>query len=333
MARIQAKRRGSRDLRPAVFQRNHQVSDSAFKVTLLRTGVPRLKTHGYAYDERLRRGDELYGFGKPLGEDVQAIVQFQRHCDAANGAFTINLTRTKTSEVEPRVYGGYAGSRGARLSSVLWFVYNLRLYPQPDQWWDGSESGFDDALDQFERFGLTWIEDPQSPKPWEMPVHRGQEFADSVREIVGLELERSGYRPAVKLLAGHVPYLYFVKSAPDGTYAFVEMQPAYSLDSNEFTFDVRLQRKASGDPFDFGGRYQQWRMASLGQLAWRARHVDAMGDVPLEEAKSLLWHYADQHELIDQLRDALDKIKQIGITWLEGSDTIVNRDQADKEGA
>ncbi len=301
------------------------MSDSAFKVMLLRTAAPRLKTHGYAYDERLRSDDELYGFGKPLGDDVQAIVQFQRHCDTTNSAFTINLIRTKTSEVEPRVYGGYAGSRGARLSSVLWFVYNLRLYPQPDQWWDGSEAGFDDALDQFERFGLAWIEDPQSPKPWEMPVHRGQEFADSVREIVGPELERSGYRPAVKPLAGNVPYPYFVKSTPDGMYAFVEMQSAYSLDPNEFTFDVRLQRKTSNDPFDFGGRYPQWRMASLGQLARRARHVDAMGDVPFEEAKSLLWHYADRNELIDQLRDALDKIKRIGITWLEGRDTIVDR--------
>jgi hypothetical protein len=294
----------------------------AFEAVLLRVATPRLAACGYAYAEDLCSRDEVYGFGKPLGDDVQAIVQFQRHCDAASGMFTINLIRARMSEIGPHVYGGYAGSRGARLGSVLWFVYNLRLYPQPDHWWTGSEAGFNDALNQFERFGLAWIEDPQSPKPWEMPTHRGQEFAEAVRDIVGPELERSGYRSAVQPLAGNVPYPYFVKLIPYDTYAFVELQSAYSLDLTEFAFDVRLQRKASGDPFDFGGRYQRWRTASLGQLAWRARHVAAVGDVPFEEAKSLMWHYADRSELIDQLRDALDQIKQIGLTWLEGSDTI-----------
>jgi hypothetical protein len=83
-----------------------------------------------------------------------------------------------------------------------------------------------------------------------------------------------------------------------------------------------LQRKPTIDPFDFAGSYRDWRSASLGQLAWRARHAQLVENVPFEEVKSVMWHYADRTELIDRLRDALDKIKQIGLPWLEGESVL-----------
>jgi hypothetical protein len=294
------------------------MNESGFEERLMQGAAPRLKAMGYEYDDRLREGEELFGFRKPLGDDVHAIVQFQRHYHATNAEFTINLIRAKTHEIQPRVYGGYASSRGARLSNMLWFVHNLRLYPQPDHWW----TDLNDALDQLERYGLAWIEDPQAKKPWEMPTHRGQEFAEAVRQVIGPVLERSGYRSELRRLMGDIPYPYFVKDLPDGMYAFVEFQTAYGLDPEHFTFDVRLQRKPTIDPFDFAGGYRDWRNASLGQLAWRARHAESIDNVPFEEVKSVLWQYDDRAELIDQLRDALDKITQIGLPWLEGESVL-----------
>ncbi len=58
---------------------------------------------------------------------------------------------------------------------------------------------------------------------------------------------------------------------PDGTFALIELQAIYSLDPGEFNFDVRLQRRADGDPLDFDGDYGQWRSVSLAQLVWQAR--------------------------------------------------------------
>jgi len=293
-------------------------TSSRFEESLLRVAAPRLKALGYDYDDRLRDGEELFGFRKSLGDDVHAIVQFQRHYQATNDEFTINLIRAKTHELQPRIHGGYAGSCGARLSNVLWFVHSLRLYPQPDHWWNG----LDEALDLLERYGPAWIEDLHAKKPWEMPTHRSQEFAETVRQVIGPAIERSGYRSELRRLMGDIPYPYFVKDLPDGAYAFVEFQVAYGLDPEHFMFDVRLQRKPTIDPLDFAGSYRDWRSASLGQLAWRARHAPSIENVPLEEVKSVMWHYADRAELIDRLRDALDKLKQIGLPWLEGGSVL-----------
>jgi hypothetical protein len=294
------------------------MNKSSFEERLMIGAALRLKALGYEYDDHLREGEELFGFHKPLGDDVYAIVQFQRHYQAVSDEFTINLIRTKTPELQPRIYGGYAGSCGARLSNVLWFVHSLRLYPQPDHWWND----LDEALDLLERYGLAWIEDPLAKKPWEMPAHRGQEFAETVRQVIGPAIARSGYRSELRHLMGGIPYPYFVKDQSDSTYAFVEFQVAYGLDPEHFMFDVRLQRKPTIDPFDFAGSYRDWRSASLGQLAWRARHAQLVENVPLEEVKLVMWHYADRAELIDRLRDALDEIKQIGLPWLEGESVL-----------
>ncbi len=302
-----------------------------FEEALLHMVAPRLKACGYEFDERLREGDELYGFRKSLGGDVHAIVQFQRHRAATHDSFTINLLRVKTEAIQPRVYGGYAGSLGARLSHVWWFVHLARTDPPPNYWWPADEANpleasLSDALNKFEQYGRAWIEDARSKKPWEMPAHRGQEFTAAVKEIVEPEMTRSGFRLESKSLAGNIAYLYFTKSMPDGTSAFVEMQLTYSLYPDEFAFDVQLQRKPTGDPFDLGGDDPRWRAAALSQLAWRSRKGQAIETISPEEAKRLLWHYTDRAELIERLRDASDQIKRIGMAWLEatGSDTIID---------
>ncbi len=270
----------------------------------------RLAKFGYAHDARLSEG-ELSGLSKPLGDDVNAIVQFQRR----GVEWTINLLRVKSAELEPHVYGGYAGALGARLSHVLWFVANVREGDGPDRWWTFDE--LDAALDALIEYGLPWLEDPHAPKPWEMPANRWSEFTTAVLDIAGPELLAQGYRAATQTLAGHFPYPYFVKPLAGGDFALIEFQSTYSLDPTQFSFDVRLQRKASANPLDFGGAYGEWRAASLGQLVWRTCHaVDEAWSV--EAVKSVVWQYADRAELADRLREVLAHVPHIAQPWLEG---------------
>lgn len=288
---------------------------AGFAQLLQQTAGLRLKPLGYEYDTRLQADDELFGFSKRLSnDDVYGVVQFQRHDHAANDDFTINLLRIKAEALQSRSYGGYTDSRGARLSYVVWFVHNLRFYPQPDYWWAATELA--EALDQLENYGVPWLEDTQSKKPWEMPLHHGDGFAKAIQIVVAPELAALGFLSGMQSLAGRYPYPYFVKQLPHGEYAFIEFQSAYSLDPDQFQFDVRLQRKATDNPLDFNGHYHEWRTASLSQLVWRERYAtDAL--LTVEAVQSLLWHYADRVELDDRLREVVAQLKRLGVPWLE----------------
>lgn len=293
-----------------------------FESSLLDQVAPRLKALGYAYDARLRVEDELFGFCKPLGHDVQAVIQFQRQSGVTTDNFTVNLIRTQASEIQPRQYDAGAEAHAARLGYVLWYVYGLRDYPTSDWWWTMSdaaqhEAALRDAAEKIVRYGVPWLEDSAAPKPWEMPLQRVDEFSAAVQAVMALEMERLGYWLKQQSLPGDLPYCYFSKAMPDGTYALIELQAIYSLDPGEFIFDVRLQRKADDDPLAFNGDYQHWRSISLAQLVWQVR-----GPVPLEglavtSVTDLFWHYRDRAELDAQLVDALDQIKQIGCDWVE----------------
>ena len=292
-----------------------------FEKTLLETAAPRLKRLGYDYDARLRLGDELFGFRKELGEDVQAIIQFNYRCDPARNEFTINLISVRSSEIQPRMYGGYPGARGARLSYVLWFVHHLRDYAVPDYWWavldvEYLPAAVEEALGYLERYGVPWLEAPQAEKPWEMPQHHAGEFVEAVQAVVAPAMAQLGYRLERQSLAYDLPYLYFSKELPDGSCGLIEMQSIYSLDPSEFNFDVRLQRRPSGDPLSFSGPYRDWRSASLAQLVWYAQGGPALHTVTVDDLKTLFWHYADRAELDAQLRDALAQITQIGLPWI-----------------
>ena len=294
---------------------NQRISESANQ-RIFNAVVTRLAQRGYGYDARLCN-DEVLGFAKALGEDVHAIVQFQQR----RAEWTINLLRVKSAEVGAHVYDGYAGALGARLGHVLWFIANVRDGGQPDRWWATDE--IEAALELLIEHGLPWLEDPHATKPWEMPAQRWAEFAAAVLDIAGPELLAQGYQAATQTLAGRFPYPYFVKPLAGGEFALIEFQSTYSLDPTQFAFDVRLQRKQTDNPLDFGGAYGDWRAVSLGQLVWRtrwtdeeARSVDAARSVAA--VKSRLWQYADRVELADRLREVLGYVPHIARPWLEG---------------
>jgi hypothetical protein len=271
----------------------------SFENALLKIVAPQLRPLGYVYEAGLRAADDLFGFGKPLGDAGQAIVQFQvRH--SMPESFTVNLLR------------GQAGACGARLSTVLWYVIDLREYPTSDYWWSINEAALRDATAKVVQYGVRWIEDARAPRPWEMPAHNGHELAEAVEQNLAPVMQQHGYRLAQQRLSGEVPYLYFVKDLADGAHGFVELQSVYSLDPREFQFDVRLQRRADDNPLTVAAQSG----VSLAQLAWQARGT-GVETATVAEAKMLLWHYANRVELDKQLHDALAKIERIGLPWLD----------------
>ena len=293
-----------------------------FEALLITYLAPPLRTLGYAYDPRLALDGELYGFRKVLGDDVQAIIQFRYRQDAARHDFTVNLFTAKSREIQPRMYGGYAGARGARLSYVMWFVHGLRDYAVPDYWWAVLDEAYlpaalEEALNQVERYGIPWLECLEAPKPWEMPMSRADEFVEAVQVVMAREMERLGYQLERQSLAGDQPYCYFSKPMSDGTCALIELQPIYSLEPGEFNFDVRLQRRIDSDPLAFDDDYEHWRSVSLAQLVWQARGSIPLDRLSVSEVKTLFWHYHDRAELDAQLLDVLEQIRRIGCVWVE----------------
>ncbi len=288
-----------------------------FAAVLQQFAGPRLRVWGFEYVPQLGQAEEVYAFRKVLDAQRQAIIQFQRSHNAIVHDFTVNLIAARSIEQQP----GYQIEHAARLSSVMWFVSQRREYATPDYWWAAPDerqlpSALADALNSVERYGLAWLEALEPPKPWEMPVHRLDEFAEAVQRVIAPELVRRGYRPEQRTLAGDVPYLFFSKTLPDGSCALIELQAIYSLDPAVFNFDVRLQRRPEGDPLN---RITSGSAASvsLTQLAWRAHHDQALQTVNVAEARRLLWPYRDRVELEAQLRAAWQDIVEVGLPWLE----------------
>ncbi len=293
-----------------------------FETALIEYLAPRLRPLDYSYEARLRLGAELFGFRKALDNGVQALIQFQRQADGTAERFTVNLIRARESEIQPRPYGGDDRARGARLSYVLWFVHDRRDYSVSDYWWTvtdfaSREAALLDAGNKLVRFGIPWLEDPNPARPWEMPLDRGDEFAEAVQAMMAREMERLGYRLERQSLAGDQPYCYFSKPMPDETFALIELQPTYGLEPGEFSFDVRLQRRADNDPLAFSGDYGHWRSASLAQLVHQARDGTPLDQLSVSGVKTLVWRYHNRVELDAQLLDALEHIKRIGCAWVE----------------
>ncbi len=288
-----------------------------FAAALQQIAGPRLSAWGFEYDPQWRRANELFAFRKALSAERQVVIQFQRGHDAAWQGFTINLLSVRSAEHQP----GDPSEHGARLSYVMWFVYQRRDYPTPDYWWAISdeaqlEMAFKDALNSLERYGLPWLEAPQPPKPWEMPAHRLEEFAAAVQSVIAPHMKQLGYQLERRTLAGDVPYLFFAKALPDGSYALIELQATYSLDPGEFHFDVRLQRRPDRDPLTPSERAPVAN-ASLTELAWRAHHAQPLHTVSVAEARRLLWPYGNRAELEAQLRAAWQDLVEAGLPWVE----------------
>ena len=156
---------------------------------------------------------------------------------------------------------------------MLWFVHGIRAdYPTFDYWWSARNeqersAALLDAIDAIEQYGMPWLENPDAARPWEMPVQRNAEFVAAVQATLLPEIATTGLSAGMPISVWRSSRIVILTSAcSDGTYALIELQPIYSLDPDEFNFDVRLQRRGDADPLAFSGDYAQWRSVSLAQL-------------------------------------------------------------------
>jgi hypothetical protein len=319
------------------------MADINFEQILKKVAAPRLKPLGYEYDARLQDRDNLFGFSKKLDEDIYTIVAFQRHqCEEAawGWGFCVNLTRSKTQDPAEWYQGQYSGYIYTQLSYLLWAGYNLSIYPKSDYWWEAAtadefEMQLLDALDKIEQYGIPWLENPQSKNPDHRDITRWDEFGEVLQNIVAPELELAGYEIRKYTRAKGRLHSYFAKQLLDNLNAFIVFQQIQSIDRHpRFSFDVLLFRKEASDPFS-GSRGYLELQSPLGKFLWTVHSVliyppeliewkmalqEKNGELTPVQAPAprfFKWEYDSREELEEQLKNALDKLKQYGIPWLE----------------
>lgn len=321
------------------------MAEAHFERILKNVAEPRFKPLGYEYDTRLKDRDILFGFSKRLGEQVYAIIEFQRHqCEEApwGWGFRVNLIRSKTQNPTKWYQGQYSGYIYTSLSYLLWVEYNLRIYPKPDHWWEAAtanefETQLLDALDKIEQYGIPWLEDRQSKNPDYRDTIHWDEFEEALQNIVAPELELAGYKIREYARTKKRLHSYFTKHLWDNLNAFVVFQQIQSIDRpSQFSFDVLLFRKKTSDPFGINQSYlEEDLQVPLGRFLWAAYGVliyppelvewktvfrEESGKlIPIREPapRFFKWECASRKELERRLKDALEKVKQYGIPWLE----------------
>lgn len=286
-----------------------------FKEALLKFAAPRLGAAGYEYDDALRDRDLMYGFRKHLGDDIHAIIFFERRQyeeRPVGYGFTVSLVRCKTTNPAQWYRGDYdyEGFLNWRLPAVLWFVYGLgNIYSYNDHWWTPAreeeiEAQFADALDKLERYGIPWLEDPKSRIPG-IPDAKLAEFREALLKIVSPELQRFGYRA----MDCEVYPFCFARKVFDDLTAFIVFELGGSPpDFERLQFDVVLFRNRGDEPrYDLYQGYEGALYRSLGGLLWIKCGLQI----------GHFWEYSGQEELEKQLRDVVEKIKNHAIPWLE----------------
>lgn len=289
-----------------------------FKKALLDFVAPRLRAIGYEYDDALRDRELVYGFWKHLGDDIHALILFERQQyeeRPVGHGFTISLVRCKTTDLAQWHRSGYdyEGFLDWRLPIVLSLVYGLgSAHSYDDHWWipakeEEIEAQFADALDKLERYGIPWLEDPKSKIPG-IPDTRLTEFREALLRIVSPELQQSGYR-AMDCEAN--PF-YFGRKVSDDLTAFIVFELGGDPGYGRLVFNVLLSRNRGSEPRY--GLYQGCAGAlyeSLGVLLWKK------AGLRIGPYRYVSWEYSRQEELEEQLKDAIEKIKDYAIPWLE----------------
>jgi hypothetical protein len=285
-----------------------------FEQVLLEYIAPRLEAADYQYGDALRDRNILYGFCRNLKGDIQALIFFQRQQyeeRPVGHGFTVNLVRCKTKDLTQWHRGHYEGFLNQRLRWVLWYVYELRLYAYSDHWWTPADENrvreeLADAIDKVEQYGIPWLEDLNSRIPG-MPETLVAQFHKELLRIVVPDLRELGYQ---EVECERRCWFCFGKQVVEDYSAFVAFEVRGSPPRFENPmFDVLLLRRWSKQPWH--SLSPGTSFGSLGLLLWEEcglrkgpyRYYD--------------WEYSTREELERQLEDALEKIKDIAIPWLE----------------
>lgn len=288
---------------------------TSFKQALEITISPRLAVLGYELDESLQDRDLMFAYSKQLGNSRQAVIQFQReqHEERAYGSgFTVNLIRNNLED--PRPGKSHEVELWSRLGEILWFVYDLRVYPSSDKWWvptktESFEENLVDALNQLETYGIPWLEDLGSTSLGEIPLHHREELIAAQENAVKQRFEQLGYR---FLHRENSIGSYYVKELANGMYAFVEFWQIYNMQTEEFGFDVICKRKHGANPDELSGQDLDGTLALI---------LNIVFDLPSAPSPITIWRYRTREELEEKMREVMEDVEQYAIPWLEDPDS------------
>jgi hypothetical protein len=159
-----------------------------FKEALLHVTGQAFEAAGYELvGDAVQEAAGLFRFRRPLGEGWYAFIEFQLllYRDTPATRFRVNLARSHgLSPKAGRKVGserektdakgakegsakGEPGALNAPLTQVLWHVYGLRDYPDPEYWWEFTSypelaQALADAGRNALTYGRVWLEDPES---------------------------------------------------------------------------------------------------------------------------------------------------------------------------
>lgn len=285
-----------------------------FAEALLKFAAPRLRAAGYEYQDALRDRSVLYGFCRNLKGDIQALIFFQKHQyneSPVGYEFTVNLVRCQTKDLTHWERGRYEGFLNNRLPWVLWFIYELRIYPSSDHWWTCANEGqvrdeLVDAVDKMVWYGIPWLEDLNSRVP-DIPDALIAQFREMLLKIVVPSLSELGYQEIQ--CKGKSRFCFGKQVLGDFcTFVAFELRGSPPRFAN-LTFDVLLLRRWSSQPW-YSLSPDTW-FGSLGLLLWKQY---GLRKTPF---RYFDWDYSSKEELERQLEDALSKIELVAIPWLE----------------
>jgi hypothetical protein len=282
-----------------------------FRQTLEKIVSPRLTVLGYELDDTLQDRDIMFAYCKQLGNSRQAVIQFQRqqHEERAYGSgFTVNLLRNNMED--PRPGRSHEVELWSRLGEILWFVYDLRVYPSYDQWWvptktESLDEILVDAVDQLETYGIPWLEDPGSTSLGEIPLHHRKEFIAAQDNAITQRFEQLGYRFLPREFSVSS---YYVKELANGMYAFIEFWQIYNMQTEELGFDVVCKRKQGTNPDDMSGQDLYGTLELIMNLVF---------DHPSDPSPITPRRYRNKEELEEKLREVMGDVEAYAIPWLE----------------
>ena len=283
--------------------------------------APRLEKLGYQYSDVLRDRDLRYGFYKPLGQNIYAIIFFRRGQYEERPdeyRFAVELTRRKATNLDQWYPGNYEGGVQEQLTHVVRYFYGIED-TAPQHWWhpiDEEElnTTLIDIGEQLEKYGTPWLEDPESKGLLDISKTEEIEFQEALYKIVAPELEAMGYKLIVEHDIDFLPSCFSKKLWNNLTAYIIFGFRKHPGHPKRFA-GVHLCRTASSDPFDPNWvYYDTWLQIELGQLLWLLRNlpIDKPGRPQERE-----WQFQNMAELETVLNELVNLLRTYGIPWLE----------------
>ena len=145
-----------------------------FKESLVRVVGKVLDAAGYQLEDNpLQQARGLIRYYKPLqhlGEDVYGFLEWQLLAFEESPIARFQLTLLRNRGLEARTVTDYSHRAEQALPWIIWHVFNARVVPADDSWWDfrnGNEllQALANAVHLLFGYGIPWLEMHQDSVP------------------------------------------------------------------------------------------------------------------------------------------------------------------------